>query len=496
MGKGWNRLGPAFAGAVFLVLAGCGGGGDGDGGSTSEQSSADINTAKAFFAGLRNNATLLKTDAAGSNVTDAVKGFGESLRGEAAKLTVNTVEVAQLNTIALSLWNDYTSGLTSNPTSATIPGSFSVCTVFQGTFPTQFGGAPGAAGQPYSGVATAATSISNARWVGCAVSSGPLLTDGTRRYRQTILLDMSAVGAPETVPYLAITRAQYIDAGVTFHQNLTPTLSGTAGFVMTSGELSGFSLVGDLPPATDAAGNLLAQRYPVNIAGQLSTHSSGALQARFSAGALGIVPVGASEASLTLDLSLGGESVAILPADNTIQAQRDASMINLAVTINSTNGRMKGDLLVDQITVDGQGDLIPGHVVFEGETAVAVSGGEVVLGGTLVATNGSTPTANFSGSLNLPGRPPATLKVSITQTAADSYTLDGQYVQNGVTVEIDGTSTSSGSTLTLSDSNGVSVTLTPDVNTANVTVSGRQTAVVDQAAGTVTYSNGDFETLP
>lgn len=364
-----------------------------------------------------------------------------------------------------------------------------------------FGGTAGANLQPYSGVSTTATAPGNARWVGCAVNSGPLLSDGTRRYRQTMVFDMSAHSTMAVVPFLAITRAQYVQGGVTFQQNLTPTLVGTAGFTTTGGKLTGFSLVGDLPPATTPAGALLAQRYPVDIAGQLTPLPSGALQATFSSGQLGSVPVGADAAGLTIDLAPNGASSAVIPADTANAAQLAAANLNLAATISDAHGRLTGLLLVDQVSVDSAGNLIPGHVKFSGEISVApvVSGNSTALvsflSGSLEATNGSTPAASFNGSLTLPNRPAATLTVSVTETAADSFTLGGSYVQAGVTVTINGTKTATGTTLTLADSSGVSVTLSPPAKTANVTVDGRQTAVIDRDANTITYSDGSFESL-
>ena len=270
---------------------------------------------------------------------------------------------------------------------------------------------------------------------------------------------------------------------------------------MAAGELRVVSLVGDLPPATTLAGALLAQRYPVNIAGQLTTLASGATQAAFSHGKLGSVPVGATEAGLTVDLSPSGDSVAVIPNDNTNATQLAAGKVNFTATISDAKGRLTGSLLVDQLSVNSGGNLVPGHVKFTGDIAVApvVAGtaGAVVsfLSGALEATNGSKPVASFSGSLTLPNRPVASLTVSITETSTSNFTLEARYVQAGVTVTINGTQTASDTAATFADSNGVSVSVTKSVNTANVTVSGRQTAVIDKKAKTITYSDGTFESL-
>lgn len=471
------------------------------GGTTVERT--DVAAAKLFFSGLRSNAAALQSDAMSTGIADGVKAFGDSIKGEAAALTVNTLQVARLGDIAQSLWTNYTTGLTASPDSPAISGFPGGCTVFQGAFPTQFGGTGGAGGAPYSGTSTSATAVANAKWVGCSVNSGPLATDGTRRYRQSILFNMAADATLANVPYLAVTRAQYVDTGtgVTYQQNLTPALSGTAGFTTTSGNLTGFSLVGDLPPATTPAGALLAQRYPVNVAGQLTQLASGAFQATLASGTLGSVPVGASEAGLTIDLSPGGASVAVIPEDNTNATQVAAAKIDLAATISDSKGRLTGSLLVDRFSVDSVGDLVPGHAKFSGDVAVVpVVGGTAgamvsFLSGSLEATNGSTPVVSFSGSLTLPSRPVATLTVSVTETSVDTYTLEGRYVQNGITVAITGSKTAADTAVTFADSTGVSVSVTASVSTANVTVSGRQTAVIDKNAKTINYIDGTFESL-
>lgn len=471
------------------------------GGTTVQRT--DVAAAKLFFSGLRSNAAALQSDAMSTGIADGVKAFGDSIKGEAAALTVNTLQVARLGDIAQRLWTNYTTGLTASPDSPAISGFPGGCTVFQGAFPTQFGGTTGASGAPYSGTSAPATAVANAKWVGCSVNSGPLATDGTRRYRQTILFNMAADATLANVPYLAVTRAQYVDTGTgtTYQLNLTPALSGTAGFTTASGDLTGFSLAGDLPPATTLAGALLAQRYPVSVAGQLTSLASGAFQATLASGMLGSVPVGASEAGLTIDLSPGGASVAVIPQDNTNATQVAAAKIDLAATIRDAKGRLTGSLLVDRFSVDSAGNLVPGHAKFSGDVAVApVVGGTAgalvsFLSGSLEATNGSAPVVSFSGSLTLPSRPVATLTVSVTETSVDTYTLEGRYVQNGITVAITGSKTAADTAVTFADSTGVSVSVTASVSTANVTVGGRQTAVIDKNAKTITYTDGTFESL-
>ncbi len=493
----------ASAWLAATLLSGCGGGG-GDGGGTTPPPDTDVATAKAFFSNLRSNAFALSAkNPLNTGIADGVKAFGDSLNTEAASLTLNTAQVVQLADVAQSLWRNYTTGQTSSPNSPAISGFPGGCTVFQGTFPTLFGGTGAINGAPYSGTSVTATSTTNASWVGCSVNSGPLPTDGTSRYRQTIVFNMSAAPTLAAVPYLAITRAQYIDAGVTYQRNLTPTLVGTAGFTLTNGELMGFSLLGDLPPPTTTAGVLLAARYAVNINGLMTQLGNGAFQASFSQGTLGVVAVGATEVGLSIDFSRGGTSVAVIPADLANTDQVAAAKLNLEASISDAKGRLAGTLLIDRLSVDTSGRLVPGHAKFTGDIGAApvVNGtpGSVVtfLSGSLEATLGSTPVVSFNGSMALPNRPLASLTVTVTETSvtAGTLSLQGSYTQAGVTVTMTGTKSSTDSSVTFADSTGVSTTVTSHSATANVTVSGRQTAVINKANNRIDYKDGTFESV-
>ncbi|HEY2925310.1 MAG TPA: hypothetical protein VGJ65_00435 [Albitalea sp.] len=491
----------ALASALLTasLLSGCGGGGD-----TTPPADTDVATAKAFFSNLRSNAYALSAqDPLNTGIVDGVKAFGDSLNTEAASLTLNTAQVVQLGDVAQSLWRNYTTGQTTDPFSPGISGFPGGCAVFQGTFPTLIGGTGGANGAPYSGTAVTATSTTNASWVGCSVNSGPLPTDGTSRYRQTIVFNMSADPSLAAVPYVAITRAQYIDAGVTYHRNLTPTLVGTAGFTLANGDLMGFSFAGDLPPPAMTGDVLLAARYAVDIDGLVTQLPSGAFQASFSSGKLGVVAVGATEVGLSIDFSPEGASVVVIPENLGDAAQVAEAKLNIEASISDAKGRLAGTLLIDQLSVDTSGRLVPGHAKFTGEIGAApvVNGtpGSVVtfLSGSLEATLGSTPVVSFNGSMALPNRPVASLTVTVTETSVTDGTLSlqGSYTQAGVTVTMTGTKSSTDSSVTFADSTGVSTTVTSHSATANVTVSGRQTAVIDKANNRIDYKDGTFESV-
>jgi hypothetical protein len=467
------------------------------------QGRSDVASAKQFLSGLRSNTAALQSGPLGTGILDGVKAFGDSLRSEAVALTLNTAQVVQLGDIAQSLWINFKNG-TSGAHSPAITGFPGGCTVYQGSFPTQFGGAAGASGQRYVSGAVPAAASGDASWVGCSVNSGSLLSNGTRRYRQTVLYNMSASADLSNVPYIAATRAEFIDTGVTYLQNLTPTLSGIAGFVRTNGDLSGFKMTGDLPPPTTSTGVLLAARYPVDINGAITTLANGDFSAVFSRGSIKVVAVGAAEPGLSIDFSPGGTSVAVVPPDVSSAAQRAAAMLNLAASISDAKGRMAGTLLIDQLSLDTTtGAWVVVHAKFTGEVAaapiVAGQAGALVtfLSGSLETTGGSTPVVHFSGSLTLPNRPAATLTVTVTETSTvtGALSLEGRYEQGGTIVTINGSKDSTRSTATFADSSGVSTTVSSQAATANVTVGGRQTATIDKSSNRITYSDGTFESV-
>ena len=476
-------------------------------GGISAAERSDVALAKQFFSRLRSNAAALQNGPLETGITDGVKAFGDSLRNEAAAVSSETASVLRLADIAQALWTNFKiNATTSNPNNVPIPGFTGGCTVFQGAFPTQFGGADGAAGLRYAGTSVTATGPGDAAWVGCSLNHGSF-TNGGVQYRQTLLFNMST-GFPAAVPYLAVTRKRFNDAGTTYQQNLTPALGGTFGYVLNGAKLMGFSVSGDLPPSTRTDGTLLAARYPVNINGALTQLATGAFQAAFTSGRYGVVPVGAGTESLMIDISPTGTSVVVVPDDATNAAQVAQAKVSVDASIKTANGELSGSLLADGFAYKVSGNnLVPGRIRFTGSIAVAPLLGGIsgtvapLLTGTLEVTGGSKPVAAFDGGLSLPNRPPVSLSVSITQetpktqTTAAAYTLSGRYVQDGITVQISGTQTATGTAVTFADSSGVSVSVSTSGSTAEVTVSGRQTALIDKAKKRINYRDGTFESL-
>lgn len=472
---------------------------------TAEETS-DIAKAKAFFSRVRSNAAALANAPLDTGLGDGVKAFGDSIRGESLAVASDTGDLLRLAKIASDLWDNYKSGATSNVDSPSIVGFKGGCTVFQGPFPSRFGGVAGEALQPYVSVSTDATSAVNASWVGCSLNQGalPTTSQSPTQYRRTMLFNMSAATAPGSIPYIAVTRQRYIDsANALSHLNMTPTLSGVVGYTVTNQQVSGVKLIGDLPAPVKADGTLLAARYPVNVDGGLTILASGAGMVKFASGSLSVVPVGVSSASLTLDLSPGGVTELVVPDNSADPAQVADAKLNIAASIKTAQGELTGTLVADRFTADSFGKLQPGHAKFTGSIAAAGKSGTVAtfFSGALEGTNGDQPMVSFDGTLTLPNRPVLTLSLSVSQTAAATanaqaaYSLTGRYAQDAVTVQISGAKSASGDTLTLADSSGVSVSKGGSSAPINVLVSGRLTARIDQDRDRIVYGDGSFESF-
>lgn len=466
------------------------------------QGSSDVATAKLFFSNLRSNVAAMQTGSVSSGIVDGMKAFGDSLSSDGSDVTRTTLDVIRLFETAQRLWIGFKAGATTNPSSVDGPDPYAGCTVYQGNFPTS----SAAIGTPYISGSQAATTPANANWVACSANTGPLIANGPPRYRQVILLNMSADPTLASIPYTAHTRKQYATGSTSalnvYQVNLTAPVFGTAGFATVNGESTPVSLVGNLPPAADSSGTLLADHYPVNLAATVTALANGATQAIFGSGKLGVVPVGGTVATLTIDLSAGGASSAVIANDRTNAAQVAAMQVTLDATISEPNGVLTGNFTLDQWAVNSVGELLQAnHAKFSGSIAVAPvlagsAGAEVTwANATLEVTDSSTPVISFSGKLNVPTVPTLNVTGSITKTSTNNYTLQAGYTQNGLNVTLNGTQSPTAQSISAADASGVMATVTSAAGSTNVTVSGRQTAVIDKGTNLITYSDGSFETV-
>jgi hypothetical protein len=309
---------------------------------------------------------------------------------------------------------------------------------------------------------------------------------------------------------LAVARSIFYDtqSKLYYVKNLSKEFSGSTGYPVSggAGALPGAMLVGNLPPAMTADGTLLADHYVVNVADS-KTQTGGIETTVLTHGHFGIVPVGATQESLFIDLSPTGTSTVEGLPHGTDIAQAPTAKINLMATISNAKGNMNGTLVIDSLSSNGN-SLLTGHAKFTGDISVKPVVGGVAgtavkfltgsLEVTLVNSTTNDKVVTFTGGLTLPSRPAANLTLSVTETSATTGALqmDGSYVQNGVTVSIHGTQDTNGvSSVSYADSTGVSTTVVSNAATANVTVSGRQTAVINTNTNRITYADGTFESL-
>ena len=187
------------------------------------------------------------------------------------------------------------------------------------------------------------------------------------------------------------------------------------------------------------------------------------------------------------------------------------TVISIAASIATAKGELKGSVLADGFTTGSAGELVLGRLKFTGSLGVApvlaagATNTAVVpwLNGLLEITNNnamnSVRVISFEGSMSLPQRPTATLNVSISEmpatlTSPASYSLNGRYAQDAAMVQISGTQNGSGTSVTFADS-VVSVSVRSGTTSANILVSGRQTAVINTQTKRIEYIDGSFESL-
>lgn len=492
-----------------------------------------MDVAKEFLRNLRSNAAATKDEAVSTGLLSGALGFGDGLVDEVARMAVNTGYMVQLSKIGANLWTDFLAGRTTNATAnVSYAQGFAThsCSVYQGTFPTRI-----TADFWKQAMPALATSPANASYVGCYTGDWSLwyrsiasALDGSRE-GQFLVINMSADPSLAQVPYVATVHSpSHWDYSVpqvpktfTFPDGRTFTyyepprivydpidsLSGVARFGLDAqGVPTSFALQGDLPPVLRAYAPLTIGRYPIDIAGSVGTGSDGSTTIALSRGLIGMEPIGGTAIAFQADLSAGGASVAVLPPDD----KPELGSVRLATKISNAYGQLSGTVLIDKFVRDEHDDLKPTHGRFDGQIAVRpVVDGKIgdlvpVINGSLEATTDALQTRAITGTLTLPNRPVGTLTATLTRPKSGTTAVDGRYVQEGLSVSISGTSqtTSTGAftqttrnTASFGSSTGVKFSVDSALTRTNLTVKGRQTAVIDRKAKTVTYADGTFESL-
>lgn len=450
---------------------------------STSQSGDDISTkARKFFNNLRANAAALEAGAAEQALTTPLKEFGDMVDGDAAAVTTEVGRTILLADTARQLWSTYVlqgQGSTSKSGEGFVGG----CQVNQGAFPSSI----------ETITNDVATSSANASWVACRV-----VTSG-QPTQQSIYFNMGASRTlAAAIPYVAASR---LNSNPIVWK--TALLAGTVTYRQDAeGALTGVAFVGDLPPALDPAGNPLAARYILNLDAGYSVRSNGLVDIRFTNGSLGVVPVGASVARTTIDISPAGATSAVLWDDPGVKTQVDASRIEAVARISNAKGQINGRLVIDRFvnlsTQPGQEDM-DARIAFSGD--MSLTGKGKILEGTLVVeskTPGSgTTVVTFDGALSPPSRPVARLKGVNVEVLDDVVTkYRGEYEQNGVTVRFDGTGGAAGRSVTFQGVEAsVAMTVNAGQNLVEVKVGGTKAATIDQDKSRISYVDGSFESL-
>jgi len=462
---------------------------------STSQSGDDISTkARKFFNNLRANAAALEAGAAEQALTTPLKEFGDMVDGDAAAVTTQVGRTILMADTARKLWSGYLTGGPSSIGHGGFPGG---CSVHSGAFPP-------ALLANWLTAPVDATSPEDAAWVGCRQGSNPSMNAGDLTTQIMIFFDMrNSRDLSRPLPYLAGSRiaTRTVQGGLSYSwKSGDSLLAGSAGYVIQDGELRGFSISGDLPPAFGSARNPLAARYAVNLDAGYSVRSNGLVDIRFTNGSLGVVPVGASAARTTIDISPAGATSAVLWDDPGGTAQVDASRIEAVARISNAKGQINGKLVIDlfenQSTQTGQDDMV-GRITFSGD--LSLTGKGKILEGILVFQTPDTDTTvvNFNGELSLPSRPVVRLKdVSVEGFDNVVTKYSGEYEQNGVTVRFNGTGGAAGRSVTFQGVEAsVEMTATAGQNLIEVNVGGTKAATIDQDKARISYVDGSFESL-
>lgn len=462
---------------------------------------ADTTTkARRFFENLRSNAAALEAGAAEEALTVPLRDFADAVRGDAQAVPSQVADLVELADTGRRFWSRFKAGESLFPLE---------CAAFEGTFPSSV-----AAPRVLAQSAASATYVGCVEWsaIGVTTASG-FSSQQTRTDGQfVLLLNFGGASGLTNVPYVAGKRLATFDLAARADQEPVSSvwrsaqdLSGRVGFRLGSaGELEGFSMKGDLPPALsqDGAMRALADRYTIDLSGSVAEGQNGLTTVSLDSGSLGVVPVGGGAVRTTFDLSPAGATSAILAQDPSDESQVDASRITLAARISNPSGEVNGRLVVDRFvnraSLPGATDL-SARVTFSGDLSLAGKG--KILRGTLsvdpATSQPDSALVRFSGALNLPDRPSAQLEdveVAIVDDEVSRYS--GTYAQAGLTVRFSGQGSGPSRTVSFDAvEDAVSMTAIAGQNLIEVKVGGTKAAEIDQRRSRINYIDGTFESV-
>jgi hypothetical protein len=291
---------------------------------------------------------------------------------------------------------------------------------------------------------------------------------------------------------------------------MVPTGSGTLTKTVSGTTMTGLTINGTLTPsASSATGTLVtgvdtiaifAARTALTAANNFHYALSGSVSTTNLADATKVV---------TLSLDSGS----FIDLDEATAATTGAKPVAMKLigTAQTTATKFTGTLDAGSFMNDADGkNNSPTSVVFNGSISDTSGGGAgQMLTGKLEAamanysqyhstqpdsaTNFMKPTVTFTGTVQAPSRPLLKLVVAAVKTGVSTSNITVDYSYGIVKITGSGATTEAGSTLTLSNQDGVQVVLNSGTNTGTVTKSGATLATLGN--GSVNYADGVTESL-
>lgn len=481
---------------------------------TAVTNQSDVNLAKAMFAELRTTLSSFSNGSTGFLDTQATRINADLNANVTPELSKVASRISTLG-MAMSMFEDgkaYTSSNTFGLVAGTAPNNGSAALVREnGSLQAVWNGY-GSYDYCWTDSATGVTSkvscshagTDSADWANnrikfvvyelTSAATNQFSYTATRYNRSVTLVNgQITLGKPTlaTVPTGSGTLTKTVSGstmtGLTINGTLTPSASSTIGTLVTGVDTIAISAA---RTALTAANN-----FHYALSGSVSTTNL-------------------ADATKVVTLSL--DSGSFIDLDETTAATTGAKpvAIKLIGTAQTTATKFTGTLDVGSFKSDADGfNYSPTSIVFNGSISdMSIGGAGQMLTGKLEgavasyntyhstapdsASNFQHTTLTFTGTVQAPSRPLLKLVVAATKTGltTNSMTLEYNYDTKKITGSgvIDNAS-STGSTLTLSNQDGVQVVLNIGTNTGTVTKSGATLATLGN--GSVNYADGVTESL-
>jgi hypothetical protein len=290
-----------------------------------------------------------------------------------------------------------------------------------------------------------------------------------------------------------------------------PSGSGTITRTYASGSLIGFNLTGSLPPSAASAPGTVATGVDTIALSASKTALPAANNFRYALNG-SVKTISNASPARTVTFSFDNGSYADVDETNISTTGTQPVGFNLVGTANTDATKLTGSLSMSGFTKDKSGtNTIANNVVFNGVLSdTSVGGAGDMLSGKLEATitgyqnyditqltagsNYIQGTAKFTGTIQAPSRPLMKLVISGTDTGPHAGSATVIYTYGTINITASGTSSSAGSSVTVTNQDGIQIANDPSVaNQQLITKNG--TTVGTFKNGVINYVDGSSETL-